>query len=352
MPNRSSTSSSDPVRGRWLALLVALTLVLGGEAVLLLSGEKLLGYEECILRWKMERFHRGTPDADVLLLGASRVVHGLVPREMEAVWGGDLDCVNLGINGCPVETLVILLDEYLENHRPPRAVLASVVPLFLGPKKPLAGGFEVRSLYRLSDVARLGPGVGLDPLLDWIEGRVPSRARLSYLRRGLQHGSFRYPAVGDKAGLIFRTPGELWSRLDAESGYVPFVHGNLAGRSRRESGYWNARFSVLPHRIGSLDRLDQLCAERGIQLFLFATPQPLSLFNRNSARGYNRQVSHFWERILERRPGLGWVGPYLRTAPDLGFADWWCHPTEESARAFSRQLAEEVAVASPHPEMF
>jgi hypothetical protein len=352
MPNHSSTSSSEPYRRRWIALALALGLVLLGEAALLLSGARLLGYEECILRWKMDRLDRGAADADVLLLGASRVVHGLVPREMEEVWGGNLRCVNLGINGCPVETLVIILDEYLEHHPPPVAVLASVVPLFLGPQKPLASGFEVRSLYRFSDVAALGAAAGLDPWLDWIEGRFPSRARLSYLRQGLQRGSFSYPAEGEKCGLLLRTPGALWSRLEAENGYVPFVDGTLEQRLPTESAYWNARFNVLPRRLEQLSRLEQLCSARDVPLCLFATPEPLSLFNRNSARGYNRQVSRFWERTLAERPALRWVGPYLRAQDDDLFADWWCHPTERGARAFSRQLAEEVASAYSRSDLF
>jgi hypothetical protein len=326
-----------------MALALALTLVLGGEAAFWLSSEKLLGYEECILRWKMEQLGGGADDADVLLLGASRVVHGLVPREMEDVWGGGLRCVNLAINGCPVETLVIILDEYLQHHRPPQMVLASVVPLFLGPRKPLAGGFEVRSLYRFSDVAALGPGTGLDPWLNWIEGRVPSRARLSYLRNGLQSGDFRYPATGEKAGLIHRSPGELWNCLEAESGYAPFVEGALGRRVRTESAYWSARFAVLPQRVEQLDRLAALCSARGIPLYLYATPQPLSLFNHNSERGYNRQIRVFWEQTLADRAGLRWVGPWQRAAGDEQFADWWCHPTEAGARAFSRQLAGEVS---------
>ncbi len=352
MPNRSSTSSSDPSRRRWIALALALALVLGGEIVFRLSGASLLGYEECILRWKMEQLDPGAPDADVLLLGASRVVNGLVPREMEDVWGGGLRCVNLGINGCPVETLVIILDEYLEHHPPPRAVVASVVPLFLGQRKPLAGGFEVRSLYRFSDVAGLGVAAGLDPWLNWLEGRIPSRARLSYLRHGLQTGSFSYPAEGEKSGLLLRTPGALWSRLDTETGYVPFVDGTLESRSRTESAYWNAKFNVLPWRVEQLYRLEQLCSANGVPLFLCATPQPLSLFNRNSARGYNRQVNRFWERTLAGRPALLWVGPYVRVAADQLFADWWCHPTERGARAFSRQLAEELAAAGSDPDIF
>lgn len=352
MPIRSSTSSSEPIRRRWLALALALCLILGGEAALWLSGEKLLGYEECILRWKMEQLGPGSADADVLLLGASRVVHGLVPGEMEEAWAGSLRCVNLGINGCPVETLVIILDEYLEHHPPPKAVLASVVPLFLGSRKPLAGGFEVRSLYRFSDVAGLGMATGLDPWLNWIEGRVPSRARLAYLRQGLQSGSFRYPATGSKTGLIYRTRGELWARLEAESGYVPFVDGTLAERSRRDSAYFNARFGVLPQRVEQLFRLEELCSAKGVPLVLFATPQPLSLFNFNSTRGYNRQVRHFWERTLDGRPGLRWVGPYLRAEADNRFADWWCHTTEAGARDFSRRLAEEVAAACSQPDVF
>ncbi len=348
MPNRSSTSSSDPAQGRWIALALALVLVLGGEAAFWLSNEKLLGYEECVLRWKMEQLGRVAPDADVLLLGASRVVHGLAPREMEDVWGGDLHCVNLAINGCPVETLVIILDEYLRHHPPPKAVLASVVPLFLGPRKPLAGGFEVRSLYRFSDVAALGRSAGLDPWLDWIEGRVPSRARLAYLRQGLQSGSFRYPATGDKEGLILRTPGDLWARLEEESGYVPFVQGSLGRRVRRESAYWNASFGVLPERAVQLDRLAELCSSRGIPLYLFATPQPLSLFNHNLSRGYNRQVRTFWEKTISARDDLRWVGPWLRAGADEQFADWWCHPTETGARVFSRQLAEELSPLFSH----
>ncbi len=345
MRSHSSTSSSEPTRRRWIALAVALVLVLGGEALFLASGERLMGYEESILRWKMDRLGSEAPDTDVLLLGASRVVHGLVPHEMEAIWGDQLSCVNLAINGCPVETLVIILDEYLEHHPPPRAVLASVVPLFLGHRKPLAGGFEVRSLYRLSDVSRLGLGTGLDPWLNWIEGRVPSRARLAYLRHGLQSGSFRFPAMGEKEGLIHRTPAAILACLDREAGYAPFVAGTLAGRNRMESAYWNIKWSIEPRRVDQLHRLADLCADRDIPLFLFATPQPLSLFNRGSSRGYQRQVSRFWDRWLAGRPDVRWLGPHFRAGADRKFSDWWCHSTEPAAREFSRRLAGEAAEA-------
>lgn len=348
MHSRSSISSSEALPRRRIALILALLLVAGGEAAFHFSGHRLLGYEECLLRWKMDRLRSSAGEADVLLLGASRVTHGLVPSEMERTWGGDVRCLNIGIDGCPVETLAIILDTYLDHHPPPRAVLASIVPLFLGPRKPLAGGFEVRSLYRFSDVVALGPRAGPRPWLDWIEGRVPSRARLAYLRGVLQGGSFEYPATGEKSGLICRTPGALWARLGEEAGYVPYVEGGLESRSRRESAYWNANFAVLPERLEWIDRLVGLCAAHDVPLVLFATPQPLTLYNRHSRRGYNRRVNGFWEETLRGRSDVRWSGPFVRASADDQFADWWCHLTESGARSFSRQLAEETLFLFQH----
>jgi hypothetical protein len=102
---------------------------------------------------------------------------------------------------------------------------------------------------------------------------------------------------------------------------------------------------VIPRRVEELDRLARLCADRGVPLYLFATPQPLSLYNHNLSRGYHRQVRAFWERTTAGRTDLRWVGPWLRAGDDEQFADWWCHPRERGARAFSRQLAGEVADA-------
>jgi len=290
----------------------------------------------------MDQIRPGAEGADVLLLGASRVAHGLVPSELEAVWGDDARCLNLGIDGCPVETMVVTLDRYLEHHPPPRAVLASVVPLFLGPRKPLAGGFEVRSLFRLSDVAALGRGAGFDAWLDWLEGRVPSRARLTYLRQGLQSGCFEYPATGEKEGLVYRTPQALWKGLEDGSGYVPYVSGTLHDRSKRESAYWSANFAVLPERVDQIRLLAGICEAHGVPLGLFATPQPLTLYNRQARRGYNRRVRLFWERITGGLDEVTWVGPFVRAAGDEQFADWWCHLTADGARTFSRKFALET----------
>jgi hypothetical protein len=74
--------------------------------------------------FKPSKVASGTIDAEILIQGPSRAVHGIDPRVISAESG--ITCYNLGMNASSIEEHIILLYLYLKNNKPPKYVFLEI----------------------------------------------------------------------------------------------------------------------------------------------------------------------------------------------------------------------------------
>ena len=95
-------------------------------------------------------------EADILALGSSRLMHGLIPRHLDQQIDPCCQTYNLALSGMHPQGALVLLERALaRQHEPPRVVLLEVSPAHLGYsiEKTYASPY-LRSLYDAGDVLR------------------------------------------------------------------------------------------------------------------------------------------------------------------------------------------------------
>lgn len=315
-----------------MLLLVALL-----EAVFALAGEPpsawSLGHrfypatriptvEESVTQWQLDRL-RSAP-ADVVLIGDSSALNGLVPAAFEEATG--LRAQNFAtICWATVDGHADVLELYLRTHGAPRVVVYQMATLVhvMPQDDLLAGGFY----NQLGDYIGTRTDRWPVPLAslrwrrlarDWVDGQRFAPAYTG-VPRGRELSDAGIAAfLSASAGFnIDRAPRARWDDV------VP------------------VRPSLTPEALAGLVRLYRLSATWGFDLYVVHNPMPELLRSPALEIGY-AEVERVVSAAAEPFPRVMIVGPFARWFRNEAFANVE-HLTLEGAWSHSRTLARFIA---------
>ncbi|NUP99140.1 MAG: hypothetical protein HUU35_04700 [Armatimonadetes bacterium] len=303
--------------------------------------------------------------ATCLVLGDSNGINGVLPTELGTRFGGSW------LNLCTNSRMLVahdawMLQQYIEHHGPPRAVLLvhalpgwqlepdettyqclSRVPLpwgyWCGMQPELALGAKHLVMMFLERYAPLyAQNRNIDDLLS---------EPVSSLFRGSDRSTATRPG-----------PPPFSLVQDQELGFVP--RGNSLKRSALQAdlAVWKARppFEISPINREALLTMIRLSERCGFQLFVANGPLAAAVLDLDSARKYAAAADAALSQLVAGSP----TASYLRGVVSFP-ADQMCdseHPTTAAARVYTGRLANRMRypgrqgdgspanLTSPHPQ--
>ena len=301
------TRERSPEERRGAAWAITLSIVLLVELVTLAAGASgtaptdqgvrfyhpgvVPTFTESVTQWQTRRVLDLPRAADVIFLGDSSVLMGIIPERMEREVGRDVE--NFGmIQTIGIDGHVDLLVRYLETHAPPEILVYYFSDGTLSQLLDEGSGQEVRDAYR----EWLGFPGGVKGL--WPTARARSRARTLW-------AADWYEATPKDEGVrefIFRHQGFVRSTQErAALKEVPIGYNE----------------PIEPQLL----RFFRVAEEHGIRLFLMHAPMA-DQYDRPDNRRRHAVNERLLVELAASFPAVRVVLPFARYAPTEAFVDY------------------------------
>ncbi|MHC4091998.1 MAG: hypothetical protein ACYSVY_17310 [Planctomycetota bacterium] len=354
MPPSSSISASDdtaPAGGSsgpradgagrrrrlpW-GFLGALAIIVMTESVI--AAKRVWFLDEATAMWeeKNRLISERSVDADILALGSSRTMHGLVPAEIEDTLESGWTCYNMGLSGMLTPGSTVQLERLLDGGAKPRIVLFEIVMHHLNNAVDESlRPHHLRALYtwpELADLLYWRP----QPLraVEWgVYAALPS----ARYRRGLDN--FLSHTLIDRRVPTFYHDRNLSIRDEFErnSGYRPWRMGDanvdVVGQGFGES------LTIEPGVQHCVNRVMSLCRTHEARCVLVPSPVNENRLALLEQMDYLEWLER-WLEQLDQEDDNTYVAPTFVLPANL-FGDA-THLNTTGAAVFSRRLGEWLA---------
>jgi len=378
----TATPPASPRRaGLPVALLAAIALV-GAASLAVGAGAERIATSTVLFYLVKFQWAREGPPADVVVIGASQTVASIRPDRIEEALPPGTRVVNYGAPALAPTGGAALLQTYLEHHPPPRLVVLAWNPLFYTDRRSELEKYSVQHAlsFREACAAARIDATPHYPLL-WLASRIALVRYRDGLRTWLASLVFdRFPAleaavlrwrgIDDDPAAVFRFRWEyngraarnaaLVAELEASRGWHFWRENAQEGlglRALREpkparrgfvqrGGFATdpiRSFAASPRARAALERMFELCRQRGVAVQVIATPSSGFMVAQLSRDGGAERLDAFWNAL--RRDGRASVVPEpLLVYPNRVFSDP-VHVDPNGARRYSAEIAPTLARA-------
>jgi uncharacterized protein (TIGR02171 family) len=202
--------------------------------------EPLSNSAQSTLSWKLPLFWRYRSKAEVYLVGSSRILDGVFPRDFTKH-----ECLNLGANGSDLQTSFQLIRNYIKNHGERTRLIA------------------IELMIDWMDLQ--------DGIQSWADGISKSKGFV-YDKDHLFWSSGLPLGYTDLVQLAFNSPP---SSPDSLLGFAPFAQPKGWGGPNPpvRATTWTADTVTCQENLAQFDSLGRELADKGIHLLLITMPQ-------------------------------------------------------------------------------
>lgn len=308
-----------------------------GCVELVVEHNRLWYVDEATAMWeeKARLVAHDTIDADLVALGSSRLMHGLIPNYVSQQIDRRCSAYNLALSGMHPQGCLVLLERLLRHTvRAPRVLLLEFSPAHLAySMEQTYGSPYLRALYDGRDIIR-ALRWDFDPTLvaEWGTYRLLPSARY---RQGLDHFLSETLTRG-VLPRFYRDRNRMLSyEFAARDGYRPWRTNSLPADYYEHHSLLHEEFSVAPAMEDALTSILRLCNKREIYCVFVPAPLPEPRVRARRDSGYEEAALAWLYRFIDSYPDTA-VAPVF-SFPLRSFCDP-THLNPTGAREFSIEL--------------